>query len=209
MSACSIPERTAEALSLAEKAFIGNAKSFKVVKPGYIEMPVSQKFPRNKLYAIALKNAQRVQNAMVDKYGPKFGWGWVDIDSTMSNAIGIRLRVPNELIQAWNVKIGLKSLEEINADPRLFDRDIAFYKGDIALMHQEQREYQNDEEFYNEMDDSQTFIKFTNPGGIPVNVSQKDYDLMKDWAYDESQDVDVHITDAELARIKNNKNKMC
>lgn len=200
---CSIPDLKTQAVSEAVSAFIGNAKSFREVKPGVISMPVTQKFSKNRLYQIALKNAERVSKKMREVYGDRFGYGWASVNSTYTDAIEVTIRVPNELVQAWNVKLGNKTLEEVNADPNLFARDIDFYMGDQALMEQE---HQNDEDFYKEFDE--TFTNFSRKSRYQFEGVQGEYDASSNWNHDRSKDKDVTLSDADIARIKN-KRKPC
>jgi len=200
---CTIPDKKIQAVTRATEAFMGKAKSFKEIKPGVIQMPINAKFNKNRLYMIALSNADRVTKQMKEHYGEKFSYGWVSIDSTPSDSIIARVHIPNELIQAWNVKLGLKSIEEVNADPNLFARDIEYYRGDRALLEQE---HINDEEFYKEFDE--TFSNFNRKSRYQYDGLEGQYDGSSDWRHDSTKDTNVVITNAELARIKNNR-KIC
>lgn len=196
---CSIEERRTEGIDLAVKAFVGNAKSFKEIKPGVIEMKVSPKFTRGALYEIANKNSERVKKKMAVKYGPKFQDGWTSIDNTLQNSILVRVHPPNILIQGWNVRLGEKSLEEVNADPGLFSRDLEYFKGDEALMNQE---YTSNDDFFSEL--GETFSNFTNETIAEIKA---EYDGSLDWSHDTSKDLNMRITNAELERIKRKRNK--
>jgi len=198
---CSITNKKDKATALAIDAFKGKSKSFRVIKPGVIEMPVSSKFTKNQLYNIALKNSNRVTTAMLNTYGPKFGYGWVSIDTTLTDVIVARIHVPNELVQAWHVQLGLKSLEEINSDSNLFTRDLSFFRGDEQLMEQE---YKNDEDFYKDNDEK--FSNFDMMSKYKWRGTEGEYDGSANWRHDFSKDKNIQITDAELAAIKRNRN---
>jgi hypothetical protein len=198
---CTIPNKKKSAIDAATAAFIGNSKSFKVVRPGVIEMPVSSKFGKNQLYAIATTKSHAVNKAMELKYGRQFTFGWVAIDATSPNLITARIFIPNILVQAWHVQLGLKTLEEVNADPDLYRRDISFYQRDAALMEQE---HKNDDDFYAENDES--FSNFETPYRYSWADENGEYDSSKNWNQNGNTSNDVYVTDAEIERIKRNKN---
>tara|TARA_R110002126_G_scaffold186255_7_gene334981 strand:- start:7 stop:615 length:609 start_codon:yes stop_codon:yes gene_type:complete len=199
--ACSIDERKTEGVDLAVKAFLGNSTSFKEIKPGVIEMKVSPKFTKAALYNIANKNTARVEKQMGVKYGPKFQNGWTSIDNTLHNSMLVRIQPPNILMQAWNVKMGIKTLAEVNAEltnPSQFSRNLEYFKGDEALMNQE---YVSNDEFFSEL--SETFSNFTSESIAEIKA---EYNETLDWAHDTSKDLNMRITDSELARIKRKRN---
>jgi len=145
---CSLDERVEQSTYNAIQAFKGKSTSFREIKPGVILMPVSHKFDKSKLWHIANKNAERVSKKMGAMYGPKFAQGWTSINNTLVDSIEVTISTPNILVQAWRVKYGDKDLEEVNDEFDDFKRDIAFFKGDTALLDQEKRDYQSDADYY-------------------------------------------------------------
>ncbi|MHA2089215.1 MAG: hypothetical protein ACW98K_00025 [Candidatus Kariarchaeaceae archaeon] len=186
---CSIKDIREADIYEATRKFVGNAKSFKVIKPGQIELRIGGKFTsKGQLMAIARSNVKRIDDYAVEKYGEKLGKNWYYIDNrSYSETVVVWINHPPLLQQAYLAKDGVKTLSEINSDPQLPNVGKDFYMGDAALMEQENPLY---DDLMAEFEEVQTINR-----GLELPT----------WNHDASKDKDVEISDEHLDLLINKK----
>ena len=108
----------------------GNATSY-IERENEIFIPVSKKFSLNQTRAIAQDKVNTINKEYLSE---KFG-EVVSLNTSYTNGTGINIHPPQLLIDAYEVKEGNKTIEEINSN-----RDLEYFNGDEALLEQEQNE---------------------------------------------------------------------
>lgn len=137
---CSIKDKREAGISTAISKFIGNATSFTKVNDNTVLMRPNDAFSKNQLLIIAKNNVERVAKWADKEYGPKFQYGWIDIDTTGWNTVSVRFRIPPALSTAWEVEDEIISIEEANNNLSLPDVGNDFFMGDPLLADQWERE---------------------------------------------------------------------
>lgn len=116
----------------------GNATSY-IEKENEIFIPISKKFTLNQTRAMAQDKVNKINKEYLSE---KFG-KVVSLNTSASNGTGIKIHPSQLLIDAYEVKEGNKSIEELNP------RNLDYFNGDEALLEQEQREFNFDEKEFN------------------------------------------------------------
>ena len=108
----------------------GNATSY-IERENEIFIPKSDRFTLEQTYKIAVKKVDKInQEYLSEKFGKV-----VSLNTSASNGTGIKIHPSQLLIDAYEVKEGNKSIEELNP------RNLDYFNGDEALLEQEQREF--------------------------------------------------------------------
>ena len=116
----------------------GNATSY-IERENEIFIPKSDRFTLEQTYKIAVKKVDKInQEYLSEKFGKV-----VSLNTSASNGTGIKIHPSQLLIDAYEVKEGNKSIEELNP------RNLDYFNGDEALLEQEQREFNFDEKEFN------------------------------------------------------------
>jgi len=116
----------------------GNATSY-IERENEIFIPKSDRFTLEQTYKIAVKKVDKInQEYLSEKFGKV-----VSLNTSASNGTGIKIHPSQLLIDAYEVKEGNKSIEELNP------RNLDYFNGDEALFEQEQREFNFDEKEFN------------------------------------------------------------
>lgn len=108
----------------------GNATSY-IEKENEIFIPISKKFTLNQTRAMAQDKVNKINKEYLSE---KFG-EVVSLNSSYTDGTGINIHPSQRLVDAYEVKEGNKTLEEINSN-----RDLEYFNGDEALLEQEQNE---------------------------------------------------------------------
>ena len=112
----------------------GNATSF-IEKETEIIIPVSNKFTLSQTRAIAIDKVKKINKEYLSE---KFG-EVVSLNTSYTDGTGINIHPSKRLVDAYEVKEGNKTLEEVNSG-----RDLNYFNGDVALYEQEQRDFENE-----------------------------------------------------------------
>lgn len=116
----------------------GNATSY-IERENEIFIPVSKKFSLKQTRAIAQDKVNSINKEYLSE---KFG-NVVSLNTSYTDGTGINIHPSQLLIDAYEVKEGNKSIEELNP------RNLDYFNGDEALLEQEQREFNFDEKEFN------------------------------------------------------------
>lgn len=108
----------------------GNATSY-IERENEIFIPVSKKFSLKQTRAIAQDKVNSINKEYLSE---KFG-NVVSLNTSYTDGTGINIHPSKRLVDAYEVKEGNKTLEEINSN-----RDLEYFNGDEALLEQEQNE---------------------------------------------------------------------
>lgn len=107
----------------------GNATSY-IERENEIFIPKSDNFTLEQTYKIAVKKVDKInQEYLSEKFGKV-----VSLNTSASNGTGIKIHPSQLLIDAYEVKEGNKSIEELNP------RNLDYFNGDEALLEQEQND---------------------------------------------------------------------
>ena len=107
----------------------GNATSY-IERENEIFIPKSDRFTLEQTYKIAVKKVDKInQEYLSEKFGKV-----VSLNTSASNGTGIKIHPSQLLIDAYEVKEGNKSIEELNP------RNLDYFNGDEALLEQEQND---------------------------------------------------------------------
>lgn len=107
----------------------GNATSY-IERENEIFIPKSDNFTLEQTYKIAVKKVDKInQEYLSEKFGKV-----VSLNTSAPNGTGIKIHPSQLLIDAYEVKEGNKSIEELNP------RNLDYFNGDEALLEQEQKE---------------------------------------------------------------------
>lgn len=109
----------------------GNATSY-IEKENEIFIPISKKFTLNQTRAMAQDKVNKINKEYLSE---KFG-EVVSLNSSYSDGTGINIHPSKRLVDAYEVKKGNKTIEEINR--------LDFFNGDVALYEQEQKDFENE-----------------------------------------------------------------
>ena len=112
----------------------GNATSY-IEKENEIIIPVSNKFTLAQTRAIAIDKVKKINKEYLSE---KFG-EVVSLNTSYTDGTGINIHPSKRLVDAYEVKEGNKTLEEVNSG-----RDLNYFNGDVALYEQEQRDFENE-----------------------------------------------------------------
>jgi len=112
----------------------GNATSY-IEKENEIIIPVSNKFTLSQTRAIAIDKVKKINKEYLSE---KFG-DVVSLNTSYTDGTGINIHPSKRLVDAYEVKEGNKTLEEVNSG-----RDLNYFNGDVALYEQEQRDFENE-----------------------------------------------------------------
>jgi len=107
----------------------GNATSY-IEKENEVFIPVSKKFSLNQTRAIAQDKVTKINKEYLSE---KFG-NVVSLNTSYTDGTGINIHPSQLLIDAYEVKEGNKTIEEVNP------RNLDYFNGDEALLEQEQKE---------------------------------------------------------------------
>ena len=108
----------------------GNATSY-IEKENEIFIPISKKFTLNQTRAMAQDKVNKINKEYLS---PKFG-EVVSLNSSYTDGTGINIHPSQRLIDAYEVKEGNKTIEQVNSN-----RDLEYFNEDEALLEQEQNE---------------------------------------------------------------------
>lgn len=108
----------------------GNAISY-IEKENEIFIPISKKFTLNQTRAMAQDKVNKINKEYLSE---KFG-EVVSLNSSYTDGTGINIHPSQRLVDAYEVKEGNKTIEEVNSN-----RDLKYFNGDEALLEQEQNE---------------------------------------------------------------------
>jgi len=108
----------------------GNATSY-IERENEIFIPVSNKFSLKQTRAIAQDKVTKINKEYLSE---KFG-NVVSLNTSYTDGTGINIHPSQRLVDAYEVKEGNKTIEEINSN-----RDLEYFNGDEALLEQEQNE---------------------------------------------------------------------
>ena len=107
----------------------GNATSY-IERENEIFIPKSDKFTLEQTYKIAVKKVDKInQEYLSEKFGKV-----VSLNTSTPNGTGIKIHPSQLLIDAYEVKEGNKSIEELNP------RNLEYFNGDEALLEQEEKD---------------------------------------------------------------------
>ena len=112
----------------------GNATSY-IERENEIIIPVSNKFTLSQTRAIAIDKVKKINKEYLSE---KFG-DVVSLNTSYTDGTGINIHPSKRLVDAYEVKEGNKTLEEVNSG-----RDLNYFNGDVALYEQEQRDFENE-----------------------------------------------------------------
>lgn len=126
---CTLEDVRRDTMIMAKAEFKKNAKSitFQNNTARIAYGPQYRMKDREAAYRVAESNLKRVSKWAESEFGEKFSQGWGTIDTSASDAVLVRLQIPQNLNLAYQIK---KS--------ESFNRDINYYMGDWALMQQEE-----------------------------------------------------------------------
>ncbi len=126
------------------------------------------------------KATRHLSTVLQKELGPAFEFGWIKRTTPAYGHISIELVVPMNFEKAHEVKLGLMTLSQANKT--LQERDANFFKGDIALMEQEERQ---DE----------------------ISDEERDMISRGEWSHNPVADSKKVISDQELYELMNRNNK--
>ena len=107
----------------------GNSTSY-IERENEIFIPKSDKFTLEQTYKIAVKKVDKInQEYLSEKFGKV-----VSLNTSTPNGTGIKIHPSQLLIDAYEVKEGNKSIEELNP------RNLDYFNGDEALLEQEEKD---------------------------------------------------------------------
>ena len=107
----------------------GNSTSY-IERENEIFIPKSDKFTLEQTYKIAVKKVDKInQEYLSEKFGKV-----VSLNTSTPNGTGIKIHPSQLLIDAYEVKEGNKSIEELNP------RNLEYFNGDEALLEQEEKD---------------------------------------------------------------------
>ena len=112
----------------------GNATSY-IEKENEIFIPVSKKFTLNQTRAMAQDKVNKINKEYLSE---KFG-EVVSLNSSYTDGTGINIHPSQRLVDAYEVKEGNKTIEQVNSN-----RDLEYFNEDEALLEQEQRDFENE-----------------------------------------------------------------
>ena len=118
----------------------GNATSF-IERETEIIIPVSKKFTLAQTRAMAQDKVNKINKEYLSE---KFG-DVVSLNTSYTDGTGINIHPSKRLVDAYEVKEGNKTLEEVNSG-----RDLNYFNGDVALYEQEQKDFENENNFKEE-----------------------------------------------------------
>ena len=123
-------------ISTVKSKIKGNATSF-IEKENEIFIPTSKKFSLVQTRVIAQDKVNKINKEYLSE---KFG-AVVSLNTSYTDGTGINIHPSQRLVEAYEVKEGNKTIEEVNR--------LDFFNGDKALLEQEQREFNFDEKEFN------------------------------------------------------------
>lgn len=108
-----------------KEKIVKNATSY-IVKEDEVFIPVSNKLTLSQTYSIAERKVKEINQ---EYQGDKFG-NPTSLNTTYTNGTGINIHITPQLQLASDIRDGKKE----------FERNIQYFRGDVALMEQEQKE---------------------------------------------------------------------
>ena len=118
----------------------GNATSY-IEKENEIFIPISKKFTLNQTRAMAQDKVNKINKEYLSE---KFG-EVVSLNSSYTDGTGINIHPSQRLVDAYEVKEGNKTIEQVNSN-----RNLEYFNEDEALLEQEQRDFENENNFKEE-----------------------------------------------------------
>jgi hypothetical protein len=192
---CTLESRQAAVLDTVADIFKSKTADLALEQVGpysFIATPNKSNTPRNLLTRVA--KAQKDVSDVLEKnpeFGAKFAFGWVTRNSDNPRKIKIGLKVPDNYTKLLEVKLGSKSLADVNK-ALAHERNYNYFR-DRGLFEQEQRENTIDDKFDQEEEEELELVTDQETG-------------LPDWNYDATNDVSVRINDEDLNELMKSKN---
>ena len=130
----------------------GNATSY-IEKENEIFIPVSKKFTLNQTRAMAQDKVNKINKEYLSE---KFG-EVVSLNSSYTDGTGINIHPSQRLVDAYEVKEGNKTIEQVNSN-----RNLEYFNEDEALLEQEQRDFENENNFKEEQKELNKIVENIN-----------------------------------------------
>ncbi len=125
----SCPVKKSKIVQTIKDELVKNATSYRI-SDREVFIPIGENIK-------SLEATQRVANKKVQdinlKYNGEVFGNVTSLNTTYKDGTGINIHIPFKLLSAYEVKNEQKTLEE-------FNRDLEYFKGDEALLEQEERE---------------------------------------------------------------------
>jgi len=177
---CTIDSIKRQRLDQNKMIFAAGLKDANMVSLGEDRYEIRPKKGGVDTFDRVVKATRHLSTVLQKELGPAFEFGWVKRTAPAYGHISIELVVPANFEKAHEVKLGLITLDQANRT--LQERDVKFFRGDIALMEQEQ---QQDE----------------------ISDEERDMISRGEWAHDPTTDSKKVISDQELYELMNRNNK--
>jgi len=175
-------------ISTVKSKIKGNATSF-IEKENEIFIPTSKKFSLVQTRVIAQDKVNKINKEYLSE---KFG-EVVSLNTSYTDGTGINIHPSQRLVEAYEVKEGNKTIEEVNR--------LDFFNGDKALLEQELKDFENEANLMRFSDLRQELR--VQEGKLNFkNGKISDFEILS-----ENSVIDKEISQQQAQNIFNKKNK--